>query len=58
MGFRQNYNPGHYNMRFKPSQGIDNNYVHNTAPFHGANGPELVSAIAIAFLILMLIDQN
>jgi len=58
MGFRQNFNPGHYNMRFKPSQGIDNNYVQYTAPFHGANGTEAVSAIAITFLIPILIDQN
>ena len=41
--FRQNYNPSHYNMRFKPSQGLDGVYFHNTNVFHGANGAEAVS---------------
>lgn len=39
--FRKNYNPGYYNMRFKPSQGIDGIYFHNVNTFHGAYGPEL-----------------
>ena len=26
-GFRKNYNPGYYNMRFKSSRGSDLNYV-------------------------------
>ena len=41
--FRKNYNPGYYNMRFKPSQGLDGTYFHNVNTFHGAYGPELVS---------------
>jgi hypothetical protein len=38
--FRRNAYPGFYNQRFKPSQGIDNVYVHNAANIHGANGAE------------------
>jgi len=42
-GFRKNYQPGHYNMRFKPSQGLDGVYVGNSAPYHGPDGAEPVS---------------
>ena len=44
-GFRKNYQPGYYNMRFKPSQGIDNNYIATNAPYHGPDGAEPVSSI-------------
>ena len=42
-GFRKNYQPGYYNMRFKPSQGKDDNYIYTAAPYHGPNGAEPVS---------------
>ena len=42
-GFRKNYQAGFYNMRFKPSQGLDNNYIYTAAPFHGPDGSESVS---------------
>jgi len=32
--------PGFYNTRFRPSQGIDNVYFHNTSNIHGAEGAE------------------
>lgn len=44
-GFRKNYDPSHYNMRFKPSQGLDGNYVATNAPYHGPNGTESVSEL-------------
>ena len=43
-GFRKNYQSGYYNMRFKPSQGLDGNYIANAAPYHGPNGAESVSS--------------
>lgn len=39
-GFRKNYQPGYYNMRFKPSQGSDGNYISTAAPYHGPDGAE------------------
>lgn len=36
--FRRNAAPGFYNLRFRPSQGKDNVYFHNTSPIHDANG--------------------
>jgi len=42
-GFRKTANPGYYNLRFKPSQGLDNIYVHNWANIHGAAGTEQVA---------------
>ena len=42
-GFRKNYQPGYYNMRFKPSQGLDGNYISTNAPYHGPDGAEPVS---------------
>jgi len=39
-GFRKTAAPGHYNLRFRPSQGIDGVYVHNWANIHGASGHE------------------
>lgn len=38
--FRKTAQPGHYNLRFKPSQGLDNIYVNYWANIHGANGAE------------------
>lgn len=46
-GFRKNYQPGHYNMRFKPSQGIDGVYVATNAPYHGPDGAEPVSTTVL-----------
>ena len=45
-GFRKNYQPGYYNMRFKPSQGRDGNYIATNAPYHGPDGAEPVSISA------------
>lgn len=42
-GFRKTAAPGAYNLRFRPSQGLDNIYVHYYSNIHGANGAELVS---------------
>ena len=42
-GFRKNYQPGYYNMRFKPSDGRDGNYIATNAPYHGPDGAEPVS---------------
>ena len=42
-GFRKNYQPSYYNMRFKPSQGKDGNYIGYDASYHGPNGAEPVS---------------
>ena len=42
-GFRKNANPSHYNMRFKPSMGLDGGYIGTAAPYHGPNGTEPVS---------------
>ena len=58
--FRKNYNPGYYNMRFKPSQGIDGVYYHNTNTFHGAYGPELVSVKYSRFYTILypFLDEN
>ena len=42
-GFRKNVQSGFYNMRFKPSQGIDGNYIMTDAPYHGPDGAEPVS---------------
>ena len=42
-GFRKNYAPGHYNMRFTPSQGLDGNYIGTNAPYHGPDGAAAVS---------------
>jgi hypothetical protein len=39
-GFRKTAAPGHYNLRFRPSQGLDNMYVNYWASIHGANGHE------------------
>jgi hypothetical protein len=39
-GFRKTAAPGHYNLRFKPSQGIDNIYVQYWANIHSADGHE------------------
>eukprot|EP00997_Jenningsia_sp_PLL12_P005914 NODE_2458_length_921_cov_117.852064_g2021_i0.p1 GENE.NODE_2458_length_921_cov_117.852064_g2021_i0~~NODE_2458_length_921_cov_117.852064_g2021_i0.p1 ORF type:complete len:285 (+),score=52.72 NODE_2458_length_921_cov_117.852064_g2021_i0:40-894(+) len=39
--FRRNAAPGYYNMRFRPSQGIDNQYVHYAANIHPADGEEI-----------------
>jgi hypothetical protein len=36
-GFRKNVNPSFYNLRFKPSQGIDNIYFHSWANIHAAS---------------------
>jgi len=33
--FRKNANPSYYNMRFKPSNGVDNMYVHHANTIHG-----------------------
>jgi hypothetical protein len=38
--FRKTAAPGYYNLRFRPSQGLDNIYVHNWANIHGADGFE------------------
>jgi hypothetical protein len=38
--FRRTAAPGHYNLRFKPSQGLDNVYVHYWSNVHGASGNE------------------
>lgn len=46
-GFRKNYQPGFYNMRFKPSQGLDGNYIMTNAPYHGPDGAEPVSQTCI-----------
>jgi hypothetical protein len=43
-GFRKTAAPGAYNLRFRPSQGLDNVYVHYWANIHGANGVESVSS--------------
>lgn len=45
-GFRKNADPSHYNMRFKPSQGLDGNYIATAAPYHGPNGAEPVSTFS------------
>jgi hypothetical protein len=37
---RKTANPGFYNKRFEPSQGIDGNYFENNAYFRGAEGSE------------------
>ncbi len=42
-GFRKTAAPGAYNLRFRPSQGLDNIYVHYWANIHGANGHEQVN---------------
>merc|ERR1719242_2436591 len=54
--FRKNYNPGYYNMRFKPSQGLDGTYFHNVNTFHGAYGPELTKTLVgyTGFCFMML----
>ena len=39
-GFRKTAAPGHYNLRFRPSQGLDNVYVNYWASIHGASGAE------------------
>lgn len=36
-GFRKNANPSHYNLRHKPSQGLDGVYFHSWATIHGPN---------------------
>lgn len=40
--FRKTAQPGYYNLRFRPSQGLDNIYVQYTANIHGANWAEQV----------------
>jgi hypothetical protein len=40
--FRKTAQPGYYNLRFRPSQGLDNIYVQYTANIHGANWQEQV----------------
>ena len=40
--FRKTAQPGYYNLRFRPSQGLDNVYVQYTANIHGANWQEQV----------------
>jgi hypothetical protein len=39
-GFRKTAAPGHYNLRFRPSQGLDNMYVNYWSNIQGANGAE------------------
>jgi hypothetical protein len=39
-GFRKTAAPGHYNLRFRPSQGLDNIYVNYWSNIHGVEGPE------------------
>ena len=48
-GFRKNYQPGYYNMRFKPSNGLDANYIATKAPYHGPDGAEPVSQFLSTF---------
>ena len=36
--FRKTVAPGKYNLRFRPSQGLDNAYIHYWANIHPANG--------------------
>jgi len=38
--YRKTANPEFYNLRFRPSQGNDNQYVHYSANFKGAEGHE------------------
>lgn len=38
--YRKTASPGYYNLRFKPSQGNDNNYVHDIGNFYGPDGEE------------------
>ena len=38
--FRKTAAPGHYNLRFRPSQGLDNMYVQYSANIHGAHWEE------------------
>ena len=39
--------PGYYNQRFRPSQGLDNVYVHYWSNIHSAYGQELVWIIKV-----------
>ena len=58
-GFRKNYTPGHYNMRFKPSSGLDGVYVATNAPYHGPEGSEPVSTCILPISCLIgVIDEN
>jgi hypothetical protein len=41
--FRKTAQPGYYNLRFRPSQGLDNVYVQYTANIHGAGWSEQVT---------------
>lgn len=41
--FRKTAAQGHYNLRFRPSLGIDHNYVYNWANIQGPNGAEAPS---------------
>ena len=43
--FRKTAQPGYYNLRFRPSQGLDNIYVQYTANIHGANWQEQVTKL-------------
>jgi len=46
-------------MRFKPSQGIDGNYIGNAAPYHGPNGAEPVSQmVKLTGVACGLLDPN
>lgn len=49
-GFRKTANAGYYNLRFKPSQGLDNIYVQYWANIHGANGAESVNIIPLIIM--------
>ena len=55
-GYKKTVAPGHYNLRFRPSQGIDNVYVHYWANIHSADGFEKV-LISYPILIIIL-EQN
>ena len=39
-GFRKNAMPSYYNLRFKPSNGVDQNYIHHHGSIAIANDPE------------------
>ena len=57
-GFRRTAAPGHYNLRFKPSQGLDGVYLQYYANIHGAEGHETVNIITIRRLIYTEILAN
>jgi len=55
-GFRKTAAPGAYNLRFRPSQGLDNIYVHYWANIHAPNGQESVSNITLLVILVINID--